>query len=175
MLLQGALLFALIDAIYVPVLVRLVSVELFRQAKWSLVGVAGAVWFVIWSWAIGNFWETVYIYVFPSWGRTWIPPAFGILMALVSLGLWALAQRFRTNPVIGYCLFGGLWGVLTHTWAVYRGIVNKPPMLQGASPMAAVTIAFFEFIFYWCAILSLSVLVRWGWTSLQRKRVASSL
>jgi hypothetical protein len=36
---------------------------------------------------------------------------------------------------------------LTHTWAVYRGVVDKPPMLQDASPVAAVVIAFFEYIF----------------------------
>jgi hypothetical protein len=36
------------------------------------------------------------------------------------------------------------------------GIVSKPPFLRGAHPAAAVTIAFFEFTFYWCAIVLVS-------------------
>ena len=175
MLWHGALLFALTDAVFVPLLVWRIGSDLFHQVKWGLVVSAGFVWFGIWSWAIGNFWETVYSYVFPTWGRYLIPPAFGLLMALVALGLWTLALWPRLNPVVGYCLFGGLWGVLTHIWAIYRGIVTKPPMLLGASPVAAVVIAFFEYMFYWCVILSLSVLVRWGWVLLRRRRAASSL
>jgi hypothetical protein len=34
----------------------------------------------------------------------------------------------------------------------HRGVVSKLPVLQGTSPAAAVVIAFFEFIFYWCII-----------------------
>jgi hypothetical protein len=169
MLLQGALIFALIDAVYVPVLAWRVGKELFRRVKWFLVIVAGITWFGIWGWAINNFWETVYIHVFPAWGRDWIPPLFGLLMALVGLGVWALALRIRLHPVISYALFGGLLGVCTHIWAVYRGIVEKPPMLQGASPVAAVVIAFLEFMFYWCVILSLSAFMRWGWNALRTK------
>jgi uncharacterized membrane protein YcaP (DUF421 family) len=34
-------------------------------------------------------------------------------------------------------------------------------MLQGASPLAAVAIAFFEYIFYWCTILALAKIMSW--------------
>jgi hypothetical protein len=34
-------------------------------------------------------------------------------------------------------------------------------MLQGASPLAAVVIAFFEYMFYWCTILVLAKAVDW--------------
>jgi hypothetical protein len=53
--------------------------------------------------------------------------------------------------------------MVTHLWAVYRGIADKPPMLQGASPTAAVIIAIFEFMFYWCIILSAAALAHKGW------------
>ena len=64
-LLQGALLFAILDAVYVPLLARHVSAGLYRQVKWVLVVVAAIVWFGIWGWATGYYWETVYVYVFP--------------------------------------------------------------------------------------------------------------
>jgi hypothetical protein len=81
----------------------------------------------------------------------------------MALKCWALALRLKAHATTGYPLFGGLWGACTHLWAVTRGIVTKPPMLQGASPMGAVVIAFFEFTFYWCVILGASALVTWGW------------
>jgi len=45
--------------------------------------------------------------------------------------------------------------------------VDKPPMLQGASPVAAVVIAIFEFTFYWCIILSVACLLWriWQWSA----------
>ena len=169
LLYQGALIFALLDAVLIPVLVWQVQPERFRQIKWILIIMMGIFWFGIWRWAIANFWDTVYKYVFPDWAGSLIPVLFGLLMAVIGLSIWKLAQRFRFHPVIGYSLLGGLWGVCTHIWAVYRGIVEKPPMLQGASPVAAVVIAFFEYIFYWCIILSVAVLIQRGWKSLRRK------
>jgi hypothetical protein len=170
MLIQGALFFALADAVYITLLVWRIKPVLFQSVKWVQFILAGLIWFGIWSWAIGNFWESVYVYVFPIWGTYLIPPLFGLLMALVSLSLWALAMQFRRlHPVLVYTLLGGLWGVCTHIWAVHRGIVEKPPMLRGASPIAAVVIAFFEYMFYWCAILSLSALTYWGWKTLRNK------
>ena len=163
MLWQGVLVFALLDAVYVPLLVWRVKPVRFRQVKWMLVVATAITWYSIWRWAIGNFWNKVYIYVFPAWGEHFIPIVFGLFNALVALGLWKLVLHLRANPVVGYCLFGGLWGIPTHMWAVYRGVVSKPPMLQGASPVAAVVIAFFEYMFYWCVILTLSALGGWGW------------
>ena len=56
--------------------------------------------------------------------------------------------------------------MITHIWAIYRGILAKPPMLQGVSPVAAAIMPIFEFIFYWCIILSVAWLLQhsWQWT-----------
>jgi hypothetical protein len=162
MLYQGALILALIDAIYVPFLVRRVDEASFRRLKVPLVVAAALVWFGIWSWAIGNFWETVYSYVYPAWAQMWIP---GIAFAgagLMAFGLWALAFRVRRHIVLTFCLMSGALGSLTHIWAVWRGIVTKPPMLQGASPLAAVVFAFFEYQLYWCVILTMSKIMDWA-------------
>jgi hypothetical protein len=161
MLIQGALIFALMDAIYVPLLVWRIHKEIFRRLKWPLAIAAACVWFAIWAWAIGNFWETVYRYVFPAWAQTWVPLIAFVIDAAVALGLWTLSLRFKGNTVLIYCLLGGTLGIVTHIWAVYRGIVTLPPMLQGASPVAAVTIAFFEYMFYWCTILLIAGIIDW--------------
>jgi len=171
LLYKGALVFALLDAIYLPLLVRRVSEETFHRLKWPLVIAAALVWYGIWSWAIGNYWEPIYSYVFPAWGRAWIPGIAFVVAGPVSLGLWALAIRIKSSSVLTFCLLGGLLGSLTHIWALYRGIVSKPPMLQGASPLGAVLIAFFEFIFYWCTILIVATVMNWMQTRLIKSRV----
>ena len=156
MLYQGALVFALMDAIYIPLLIWRVREETFRRLKWTLVIAAAFVWFGIWSWAIGNFWETVYSHVFPTWARSWTPWIAFVAAGGVAYLFWRVALRAKVKAVLIYCLLSGILGSLTHLWAVTRGTVTKPPMLQGASPLGAVTIAFFEYTFYWCVILTLA-------------------
>jgi hypothetical protein len=162
LLFKAAGIFALIDIVYVPLLSWRLRREFFGQMKWSLAVTSGVVWWSIWNWAIGNFWETVYRYVFPAWAQTWVPPIAAVVAPLVTLGLWTMACRAPRNPVLVYCLLGGALGALSHVWAVYRGIVSNPPMLQGASPVAAVVIAFFEYMFYYCVILTLAGLAEWA-------------
>lgn len=169
LLYQGALVFALMDAVYIPLLVWRVSEDSFLRMKWALVLSAALVWCGIWSWAIGNFWETVYVYVFPAWSQTWNPWIALVAGGAVALGLWAISLRIKGKPVLTFLLFGGVLGSLTHIWAVYRGIVTKPPMLQGASPLGAVVIAFFEYIFYWCTILLLAKIMDWARMKLKSK------
>lgn len=164
MLFQGALLFAVIDGVYVPLLAWRIREAAFHRLKWPLPFAAAAVWFGIWSWAIGNFWDSVYRYLFPTWGQRSIPVIAGVVAAAVGAGLWALASRFPGRQVVVFCFSGALLGVLTHIWAVYRGVVTEPPMLQGASPLGAVTIAFFEFMFYWSTILVLAGLIERAWS-----------
>jgi hypothetical protein len=161
LLYRGALVFALMDAIYIPLLVWRVKEETFGRMKWLLVIAAGLAWYGIWAWAIGNFWEMVYSYVFPEWARTWVPWIAFVVAGIVALGLWMLTMRLKRNFVLTFCFLGGVTGSLTHIWAVYRGIVTKPPMLKGASPLAAVVIAFFEYVFYWCTILAAAKIMDW--------------
>jgi hypothetical protein len=159
---RGTLMFALIDLGFVPLLAWRIKPTRFRQLKWALVVITAIFWSMLWTWALDNFWDSVYHYFFPDWARSFVPLLFGLLSAGVALIFWWGALRF-SNPVVGFCLLGGLWGMVTHVWAVYRGIVDKPPMLQGASPVAAVVVAIFEFMFYWCIILSVALLLWHGW------------
>ena len=154
---RGTLIFAVVDTLYVAVLTRQIKAETFRQIKWPLVITTGIFWLLLlltlMSWL---FWEPVYHYVFPAWARWFIPPVYGLLFAATGYLFWWLASRLPGNPIVYWCLLGGLWGMITHSWAIYRGILDKVPMLQGASPIATVVLPIFEFAFYYCVILSLA-------------------
>ena len=159
LLLQGALFFAVLDLILVPLLLWLIKPQSFRQFKWELLAVTALFWGALWFWVLGSFWETVYCYVFPQWAR-WPMPFFqAALTSAVAALAWRLAVRWRPHPLLLYLLFGGLWGLLSHTFALASGIVTRPPPLQGAAPLSALTIAFFEFIFYWCIISGIAAAV----------------
>lgn len=95
LLYQGALVFALMDAVYIPLLAWRVSRDIFRRLKWPLVIAAALVWLGIWGWAIGNFWETVYSYVFPPWAQTWAPWIVFISAGAVAWLFWTLAFELR--------------------------------------------------------------------------------
>jgi vacuolar-type H+-ATPase subunit I/STV1 len=97
--------------------------------------------------------------VFPPGARWIIPPLYGILFSMAGLLFWWIATRLKKYAVITFLLLGGLWGVITHVLAIMRGILEKPPMLQGSGPAAALTIAAFEFIFYWCICLSIGNII----------------
>jgi hypothetical protein len=163
----GTLIFAGIDVVFIPILAWRIKITTFRRFRWILVGVTAIYWAALWSWGLSNFWESVYHYIFPAWARWLIPPIYGLLYAGVCLLFWWLALRLHGNPVLNFCLLGGLWGMITHLIAVACGIVSKPPPLQGAAPVAAVIIAIFEFMFYWCIILSVSTLVHHLWRKLR--------
>jgi hypothetical protein len=161
---QGALIFALIDAVFVAFLIRSIEPARLREIKWALITVM-AIFFCGLFGILASyiFWELVYQYVFPAWARWIMPPVYGLLFAAIGLLFWWLSFRIRGNAIANFCLLGGLWGIISHLWAIYRGILDKPPMLQGASPVAAVVVAAFEFIFYWCVCLSLTILFQQAW------------
>jgi hypothetical protein len=172
---QGALIFAFIDTIFIAVLARIIKPARLREMKWTLVAVMGVFFCALFGILASHlFWESVYHYVFPEWSRWFIPPAYGLLFAAVGLLFWGLAFRLPSNAVLNFCILGGLWGMVTHVWAIYRGILDKPPMLQGVSPTAAVVLPIFEFMFYWCICLSLASLLQRGWEWLRGSTKGSS-
>ncbi len=162
---QASIIFALIDAFYVSILVLLLKPQVFRQIKTSLAITTGIFWAVVWILMSIFFWDSVYHYICPFWARWIIPPVYGLMFALIARMFWWLSQRLKINPIIGFCILGGLLGTLTHLWGISRGLIDKPPMLQGASPIAVLVLPFFEFIFYWSFILTIASLIYklWKW------------
>jgi hypothetical protein len=159
---RAALVFALIDVFMITFLTRLIKPKDLLKMKWRLI-IVMAVFFCLLFGSIMSiiFWDSVYSYVFPSWMRWIIPPAYGILFSMAGLFFWWLAFRLPTNPVMIFCILGGSWGFLTHYFAIQRGLLEKPPMLQGASSLSALTIATFEFIFYWSICLGITFLIEY--------------
>ncbi len=169
MLLTGALIFAVIDAAFLPLLAWRVRRTLFAEARWFLAGATALFWFGVWSLVLAFFWDSIYRYVFPAWARQFIPPVYGAAFGGLSLLFVRLARGRRAHPTIIFCLLGGCWGIITHILAVQLGIVTKPPALQGASPVAAVVIAAFEFTFYWCIITTAGILAKLATRRLSRQ------
>jgi hypothetical protein len=163
----GTFIFAAIDTVFIPILAWRINPATFRRFKWALVVTTTIFWCALWTWGLVTFWDSIYHYVFPAWAHWLIPPTFGLLYAGICLLFWWLALRLPGNAVANFCLLGGLWGMITHLFAVSIGIVNKPPVLQGAAPAAAVIFAIFEFMLYWCIILSVAVLLHHGWRKLR--------
>jgi hypothetical protein len=168
MLWRGMLFFAAVDAVFVPILAWRIKRPTFHSLGWALALTTAIFWFAFWTMILAYYWDTVYSYVFPAWIRWFIPPTYGLLFAGVNLLFWRLALWLRGNAVISFCLLCGLWGLITLLLAVRLGIVEKPPVLQGASPVAAVSLAIFEFIFFGCAILTAAVLIQLGWQRFRR-------
>jgi hypothetical protein len=159
-LLKGALVFALIDIVFVGILTKFIRHGDLYKMKWKLVSIMAIFFCLLFGLIVSiMFWDSVYSYVFPSRARWIIPPVYGLLFSGAGLFFWWIASRSSRSQVIIFCLSGGLWGVITHILAIQRGILDKPPMLIGASPVAALTVAAFEFIFYWCICLSITRLV----------------
>jgi hypothetical protein len=157
---RGALLFVGIDIVFVSIIIKIVKPSDLFKMKWTLVFVMALFFTFLFGFITSFlFWDSVYSYVFPTWTRWIIPPIYGLLFSMAGLFFWWISSRSPKGQVINFCLLGGLWGVVTHILAIHRGILDKPPMLKGASPFAALTIAAFEFIFYWCICLTISRLI----------------
>ncbi len=90
---RATLIFALIDAAFVPLLVWRIKPERLRQLKWTLAATMVIYWSALWTWVFYSFWEAVYHYFFPEWARWLIPPVYGLLFAAVGLVFWWLAFR----------------------------------------------------------------------------------
>ena len=128
-----------------------VTVPTLRSA--ALIAVSAAFWVLLWYWAVTFYWNPVYQFCFPGWSRWLLPPTMGAFFGLAAALIFDLASRSTAVPALVFVLLGATLGPLTHAVAVLRGVVEKPPMLHGASPLAAVVVSWPEFCAYWCVIL----------------------
>ncbi len=166
----AAIFTALLDSFLLYLLSRWVGRERFRRLFWPA-GVAAALVFgAIWTLAMWSFaWNIVYKVVFPAWGRYVIPPGYGLMFGGIALGFWAAAIRFRREPVVVFCVLGGLVSIPGHLIGAARGLFTVP-LLRDVSIVSALTFGVLEFIFYFALILVLAVMLRAKWDSIMRKR-----
>jgi len=146
-----------VDATVVFVLTRRIDAAAFRRLKWAIAGTTAGFFAAVWAILVCSlFWEPVYHYLFPAWSRWLLPAVYGLGFGAAGLLSYFLALRVRGNCVVNFCVLLALWGMAGHAWAVRRGLMEKPPLLQGASPAAAVVFSGFEFCFYAGVILTIA-------------------
>ncbi len=163
MLWQGALVFALIDACVVSLLAWRVQPHVFRQLPWAVVIATAIFWGALWTAALRLAWQWFYGYIFPDWAPS-VAPSFGLVYSCIGLTMWFLAWRLPGNPIVSFCRLGSLEGLVSHVWAVYNlGVIDKIPIMHGASPASVFVFAMFEKILYWSIILGVAELLRRFW------------
>ncbi len=157
---RATLIAVVIDVPFLILVTRWVPSELFSKLKWYLFEAAFAVYAVIWG-TFGSvlYWEAVYKAIFPVWFRWLLPLVYGLLFGALALAFWRLSMLMTRWRVVGFTLLGGLVSLVGHGIGISRGLLNVP-MLAEVSAVSALVFGVFEFIFYWCVIVSLGAASR---------------
>jgi hypothetical protein len=158
---QATLIVVLIDTPLLIIIGRWVSSELFCKLKWYLSGAAFVVYAALWG-TFGSvyFWDTVYKAIFPAWFRWLLAPAYGLLFGVLALAFWRASALTDRWQAVWFSLLGGVVSLVGHGIGISRGLL-RVSLLSEVSAASALVFGVFEFIFYWCVILGLSVAGRW--------------
>jgi hypothetical protein len=175
MLWRSILIVAPVDVVFVSFLASWVRFASLRKAQWLVAGTTAGFVAAVWTLVVSYlFWDRVYHYFFPEWSRWLLPVVYGLGFGAAGFVSWWLALRLRGNAVVNFCALLGFWGAVGHVWAVHRGLMDKPPMLRGASPEAAVIFSWLEFVFYAGVILAIAQLLNRLWQPIARSRGAGA-
>ncbi len=151
----------LIDTPLLMLIARRVSFELFCKLKWYLAGAAFIVYAALWgTFGSISFWDSAYQAIFPAWSRWLLPLGFGLLYGGLALAFWRVSILAARWQVVWFILLGGLVSLVGHSIGISRGLL-RVPLLAEASAASALVFGVFEFIFYWCAMVGLSIVGRW--------------
>jgi len=162
----------IIDVVFVTLLAWHIRSQRFHHIRNILAGSAIIFWAGLWTWVMMSafFWETCYQFVFPPWSRWIMPPAMALLNGCLALLLWWWAARLPGNPVVNLVMLGGLESFPGHLRAIQLGILATP-LLKNVSASSALIFGFFEFVFYWSVILTVSALFFSIWERLTGHRI----
>ncbi|MFQ6100399.1 MAG: hypothetical protein ACE5OS_04100 [Anaerolineae bacterium] len=137
----STLIVALIDVGSVLLLAWRVRPARFRQLTWVLAGASAILWGISATALPWGLWDLYYCHFYPGWA-CWLAPLDALLYGALGLALWWLALRLPGNPVVNFCLLGGLESVPEHLLGIYGlGILDKAPLLEGVSRLAGRSIA----------------------------------
>jgi hypothetical protein len=158
---KAILLSAAIDLVLVGLLAWRTNRQRFRRLGRTVALVSLVFWGCMWLYAVwGPWWNLAYRFIFPEWGRFFIPPLYALLFGAAGFGIWWLAQHIPGHPVVNFCLLGGLLSLPGHLVAIYAcEMFEKVPLLREASPAVALLFGIFEFTAYFGLILALALLV----------------
>ncbi len=138
---------------------RIKPVE-FRKIPWSHFCIAAALFwgsltliFVL----IG--WDLYYSHFTPHYFRYLAPLASIFIYPLWSLAFRWIAFRLPANPIVSFCILGGLQSFYEHAVAIYRLNLLEVPLLEGTTPVAIFIFAFFEYVVYWGIVVLITLVV----------------
>ncbi len=162
---------AVVDAIFILILIWRIKPSRFRELRWTLVGTAAVLWSGFAVFLVSAFWDSYYRHFYPGWFHSggvlvFVPLLFGFLAWVFH---W-LALRLPGNPILTFSLLCGAESVLEHLGGICAFHILEIPLLQGASPASILAFCFPEYIFYWCIVIGLAALVQFGWQGLAQTR-----
>jgi hypothetical protein len=104
-----AIVLVLVDAAFVLLLAWRVRPSRFCELRWALVGTAVVFWSVFGVIPVREFWESTYRSFHPSWLRSggillFVPLGYGLLALIYH----TVALRLPGNPLVVFCLLGGI-------------------------------------------------------------------
>jgi len=156
------LIWALVDMGLLVLLLWRAKPEWFQRSGW-LMAISSAIFWGIFAISLYQiFWDRYYSHFVPEYVR-WLTPAAAIEYGLVGWLLWWIAKKLPGNPVLTFCLLGGLESIPEHLLGIYGFKILDIPILQGMTPLSVLVFAFFEYILYWGAVVALAGLLGWGW------------
>lgn len=130
----------------------------FRALAWQSFGIAAALfWSVLAATLIAWAWGFYYSRFMPAWYRIAAPLGAIMLYSMLSLLIRWAALRLPGNPVVVFCLLGGLESIPEHAVAIYRFDILQIPVLQGSTAASIIVFAYFEYAAYWGVVLLLAV------------------
>lgn len=157
---QNTLVAAATAVTFVGLLAWRVSPAAFAALRWQAVAAGSALfWAGLAALLIAFTWSSYYSHFVPAWYRYAAPIGALALYAVLGLGLRWLALRLPGNPVLLFCLLGGLEALPEHAVGIYRFHILTIPILQGSTAVAIFVFAYFEYIVYWALALALAVLL----------------
>jgi hypothetical protein len=118
-------------------------------------GILGAILMLV-------YWKSYYSYFAPGWAPLAIPLIF-IFYLFIGVVLRWLTLKLPGNPVIIFCLLGGIESIPEHMVAIYRDKILEIPMFHGIAAGEIYLFAFFEYVIYWGIVAGLAVIITSAW------------
>ncbi len=160
LIVQNTPIFFLIALVLVGLLVWRMKPGQFRLLSWQAIGAGSALfWSVLAGLLMWFAWDFYYSNYAPSWDRIVGPLAALVLYFLVGLLLRWVALHLPGNPVVTFCVLGGLESVPEHAVAIYRFHILQIPLLQDTTAASIFIFAFFEYVVYWSLALCVAIII----------------
>jgi len=155
----NSLIWGVLDLGLLALLVKIFKPSSFWGALKPIAIVSITLWSCFATALYWGFWDIFYAQFLPDWAR-WGAPFSGFVPYLpLALLFYLLSNKLPGNPILWFCLLGGLEGVAEHVLGIYGlHILEKVPLLNGIEPLPIMVFSFFEYTLYWGLLL----LLAWG-------------